>query len=545
MHLGLGHAMKQFGAIVFCVAATTMFSPTAQGAPASCESLRALRLPNATIDVAASVPAGNFSRPGAGGLPQTFNALPAFCRIAATLRPTAQSDIKIEVWLPMMWNGKFQAVGNGQWAGTISYGAMASALRAGYATTSTDTGHVGNTAQFAVNVEKLVDYSWRSEHEMTLKAKAIIAAFYGTPPRYSYWNGCSTGGRQGLKEVTLFPREFDGLVIGAPANYRAARNAWQMDIIASVNRNPAGTLSEAKLNLINRATLDACDILDGVEDGLLVNPKVCRFDPAALTCKGAENGTCLTSAQVTTARRILSPGKLRDGREYQPGPEISSVLGVYGNRPPGWATWAQLGSEPAPNDNFVYVVYKDPKWDWRNFQVTTALPLAEEANAIETAHAADLSTFLQGGGKIIFYHDWSDPSVAPQATINYFNEVQKVSARAAEATQLFLVPGMGHCTGGAGATDTFDAVAALDRWVTVQTPPQAIPASRVEGARVTRTRPLCPYPQVAKYDGTGSSDDAANFPAPHPDSSLRPAHPGRRSQHLPSLWSRFASFPAA
>ena len=503
--------MKHLGAVVFCVAATAVFSPGAEGATVSCESLRMLRLPNATIDVAAGVPAGNFLRPGAGGQPQTFNGLPAFCRIAATLKPTPQSDIKIEVWLPVTWNGKFQAVGNGQWAGTISYGAMASALRAGYATTSTDTGHVGNNAEFAVNAEKLVDYSWRSEHEMTLKAKAIIAAFYGTAPRFSYWNGCSTGGRQGLKEATLFPREFDGLVVGAPANHRASRNSWQMDIIASVHRNPAGMLSEAKLNLINRAALDACDGLDGVKDGLLENPKICRFDPAVLTCRGTENGTCLTPAQVTIAKRILSPGKLANGREYQPGLEISSVLGHYGNRLPGWAAWAQLGSEPAPNDNFTYVVYKDPKWDWRNFQLEAALPLAEKANAIETAHAADLSMFLQGGGKIIFFHGWSDPSVAPQATINYFGEVQKISARAAESTRLFLVPGMGHCVGGAGATDNFDAVAALDRWVTAQTPPQSIPASRVEGGRVTRARPLCPYPQVAKFDGTGSTDEAANF----------------------------------
>jgi feruloyl esterase len=477
------------------------------GAAASCESLAQTNLPNAKITAAQSVPAGNFTVPGTR---QNLGNLPAFCRVALTGTPSPQSDITIEVWLPSNWNGKFQAVGNGGWAGSISYPAMARALRAGYATTSTDTGHVGGTGEFALNQEKLIDYSWRSEHEMTLKAKALVQAHYGRGPQYSYWNGCSSGGRQGLKEAALYPNEYDAMVIGDPANLRAERNTWQMMVAVEPYKNPAASLSEAKVRLINQKVRDACDAQDGVRDGLLENPKTCRFDPAVLACQGGDAATCLTAPELASVRRILNPGRTASGTAYQPGLELGSEIGTYPGRTVGWSALTDTEGEPAPTDNFRYAVYKDARWDFRTFRQDEALAAAQKANAIETAQVADLAAFMRRG-KILFYHGWADPSVAPQATIDYYNGVRALSPSAAESTRLFMVPGMGHCNGGEGVTDQFDAVAALDAWVTTDRAPQRIEATNIVQGQVRRSRPLCPYPQVARYDGTGSTDDTANF----------------------------------
>src|SRR5215470_7940127 len=276
---------------------------------ASCESLSTLALNDTTVTMAKPVPAGQFSLPGErqtggrGGNP--YKDLPEFCRVAATLKPSSDSDIKIEVWLPANgWNGKFQAIGNGGWAGVISYSALADAVRAGYASASTDTGHVGGSGSFALDhPEKLIDFSWRSEHEMTVKAKAVIEAFYGSAPRLSYWNGCSTGGRQGLKEAQKFPDDYDGIIAGAPAN-RTAISLW---IAHAVLKDPASYIPPAKYPIVHQAAVAACDAADGLKDGLIGDPATCRFDPAILLCKGADGPSCLTEGQVAAAKKIYSP----------------------------------------------------------------------------------------------------------------------------------------------------------------------------------------------------------------------------------------------
>jgi len=482
-----------------------MVSP-AMAAAGSCEALSALSLPNAKIDLAKSVPAGDFAlapnRPG--GRSQSFKNLPAFCRIAATLTPTVDSDIKIEVWMPAAnWNGKFQAVGNGGWAGTISYDAMAKALRNGYATTSTDTGHtVGNGSFVEGHWEKLIDFLYRSEHEMTVQAKAIVAAFYGNAPTRSYWNGCSTGGRQGLMEATRYPNDFDGIVAGDPANPRSVHDAWDLQVTVAIHNNPAAIIPNEKFSTIHKAALEACDRLDGVKDGLVENPKACHFDPAVLTCKGADNSSCLTPAQVEAAKRIMSSGK-SDGVAFYPGLLPTSEL--------GWDALAGPGANPRGADNFKYVIYKDAKWDWHNFDADKDLAAAKQADRIESVTTANLSAFTGHNGKLILYHGYSDPQVSPQGGIEYFEALQKQTKNATTSTRLFMVPGMGHCRGGEGATDDFDAVAPLDHWVETGQAPQRILASHITDGKTVRTRPLCAYPQVAHYKGTGSTDDAANF----------------------------------
>ena len=482
-------------------------------ATTSCESLASLTLPNTRITLAQTVSAGAFTPPAAAGAAtptpaaaQAFKALLRFCRVAATVKPTSDSDIKVEVWLPAGgWNGKFQAVGNGGWAGVISYSAMADAIRAGYASASTDTGHVGGRGTFVLDhPEKLIDFAWRSEHEMTVKAKAIIQTFYGSAPNLSYWNGCSTGGRQGLKEAQKFPDDYDGIIAGAPAN-RTAISLW---IAAAVLKDPASYIPPSKYPIIHQAALAACDSRDGLEDGLIDDPTTCHFDPSVLLCKDADGPACLTASQVEAAHKIYSPAiNPRTGQQLfsslVPGTEL------------GWGVQA-LGPEPYANgyDQYRYVVFKDPKWDWKTFNfdsdvVRSNLPENLPMNATDP----NMKAFFSHGGKLLLYHGWSDPQVPTLNTIKYYQSVVEMMGGAANAStsiRLFLAPGMGHCGGGEGP-NAFDKVGALEQWVEQGQAPERLNASHRTGGKVDRTRPLCPYPQVAKYVGTGSRDDAANF----------------------------------
>ena len=477
---------------------------------APCDQLAALALKGATVTSARIVPAGGFVPPesaaGNGGNQNAFKSLPVFCRVSATLKPSSDSDIKVEVWLPASgWNGKFQAVGNGGWAGVISYSAMAEAVRAGYATASTDTGHVGGGGAFALeHPEKLIDFSWRSEHEMTVKAKQVIQNFYGTAPRLSYWNGCSTGGRQGLKEAQMFPDDYDGIIAGAPAN-RTAISLWIAD---AVLKDPASYIPPSKYPVVHQAALAACDARDGLKDGLIDDPTRCSFDPGVLLCKAEDGPSCLTAPQVEAAKRIYSPARNpRSGKElfssFVPGTEL------------GWGIQA-LGPEPSANiyDQYKYVVFKDPNWDWKTFNFDSDVERGNRPeNLIMNATDPDMKAFFSHGGKLLLYHGWSDPNVPTLNTIKYYRSVVEVMGgpvKASSSVRLFLEPGMGHCGGGEGP-NVFDKVGALEQWVEHRKPPDTMIASHVKDGKVDRTRPLCPYPQVAKYKGTGSIDDAANF----------------------------------
>lgn len=490
--------------------ASAMFGPAAAGA-ASCESLAALSLPETTITLAQSVGAGELTLPGATSpaLAQQLKTLPAFCRVAATLKPTSDSDIKIEVWLPASgWNGKFQAVGNGGWAGVISYGAMAQALRRGYATASTDTGHTGGSARFALgHHEKLIDFGYRAVHEMTVKSKAIIAAFYGGAPKLSYWNGCSTGGRQGLKEAQKYSSDFDGIIAGAPANFRTHLQVGQIWAASATLKDPASYIPPSKYPLIHKAAVDACDALDGVKDGLLENPARCHFDPKSIECKGPDAPACLTPPQVEAARKIYSGAKNpRTGQQIWPGLMPGSELG-----------WGATTGGPEPiglaMEYFRYVVFEDPNWDWRTFNFDTDTARTDKLEYGMNATDPSLKEFVAHGGKLLLYHGWSDQLITPQNSINYYKSVTDAMggpAKTADFARLFMVPGMAHCGGGEGPNN-FDAVIALEQWVEKGKAPEQITASHLTNGAVDRTRPLCPYPLVATWKGAGSTDVAANF----------------------------------
>ena len=490
--------MKTRHALLFILLA--VFAVAAVPAPAMaapCESLSSLKLSNTTITAAESVAAAAGARGGA--------AVPAHCRVRATIRPTSDSEIKIEVWMPATgWNGKFQGVGNGAWQGSIGTAALTTALQRGYATASTDTGHEGGSASFAMgHPEKLIDFGHRAVHEMTEKGKAITAAFYDTTAKYSYFVGCSAGGKQAIKEAQMYPQDYDGVVAGSPGvnwSGRALLSVWVGQAQAESN------LPREKWTVLNNAVLGACDALDNVKDGVIENPKQCKFDPQVLQCKAGDAADCLTAAQVQTAKKIYGP--VTNSRTKQ-----SIVAGFSPGSELNWNTMA--GPQPfGPGlDLFKYVVFSDPNWDFKTLNWDANVDQTLKASASMDALDPNLKPYFDRGGKIISYHGWADPQISPGSTSDYYDSViSKMggASKVQENFRLFMVPGMNHCGGGLG-TDQFDMLTALETWVEKKETPASIPASRVVQGQTVRTRPLCPYPQVATYKGSGSTDDAANF----------------------------------
>jgi feruloyl esterase len=474
---------------------------------ATCDSIKSLSLPNTTISLAETVAPGGFTP--AQGNAAAFKSLPEFCRVAATLKPSSDSDIKIEVWLPAAgWNGRLQSVGNGAWAGSISYPAMATAVAAGYAAASTDTGHAGNNANFIPgHPEKVVDFAYRAVHEMTVAAKAIIAAHYGSGPRFSYWTGCSTGGRQALTAAQRYPGDYDGILAGAPAIYGTRLQGTQVWSAQVVHKDEASYIPPAKYPLLHNAVLQQCDGLDGVKDGVLENPAACKFDPRVLACKDGDTSSCLTAAQAEAAARLYAgPKDSKTGRSLFPGLAPGSEL--------GWNTLAGPRPMSLADELYKYLVFENPNWDFKTLNPETDFLRAEKAigNTIDAINP-NLKPFVDRGGKLLMYHGWSDPGISPFNTIQYHDNVVKAMggpAKTAQSIRLFMLPGVNHCRGGAGP-DTFDGIGSLVEWVEKGKAPDQMVASHLTNGKVDRTRPVCPYPKVAAYNGTGSTDDAANF----------------------------------
>lgn len=485
---------------------------------AACERLAALALPDTTVTGAAIVAGPEFAPPTGRAL----SNLTGFCRVSATSKPA----VRFEVWLPLAnWNGKFQGVGNGANAGAISYDAMATALRRGYAVASTDTGHAttnGRDAQWALGHPELVaDFGHRGLHVTTEHGKAIVRAMYGRIAERSYYVGCSTGGRQGLMEAQRYPDDYDGLIAGAPAaNWTHFEVGGHLAVVLALNKDPESYVPAAKLPIIEKAVNAACDAADGVTDGVLDDPRQCHFDAKALTCKaGQDEASCLTPKQATAVNQVWTgPHDSHGQLVYPPYMRGAEAAG-------GWATYS-TGSKPLTGSHWEqaenvmkYMVFEDPKWDFRSFDFDRDVAFADKKLA-QTMNAfdPDLSALRKRGGKLLMYHGWNDPSISPQNTVNYYESAvstwRKQESAAAGVTpdfvRLFMVPGMLHCSGGPGA-DQFDAVSALERWVERGEAPSTITASHVTSGAVTRTRPLCAYPNVAVYSGKGSTDAAENF----------------------------------
>lgn len=515
-------------------------SGTLQAAP-DCQTISKLALPATTFTGASTVAAGAFNTPEGRPIPK----LPAFCRVTGVIKPSSDSDIRFEVWMPSEhWNGKFQGVGNGGFAGSINYGGMALAVAHGYATASTDTGHLGATpgAAWALgHPEKIVDFGYRAIHETAIQAKAIIHAFYGENTKRSYFSSCSNGGRQALMEAQRFPEDYDGIIAGAPANFWTHLLTQAMWDVQATMQDPASYIPASKMPAIGSAVLAACAVLDGVKDGVLDDPRKCHFNPETLLCKTGEADTCLTEPQIVALKKIYAGPRDSKGNQIMPGFSPGGEAGAG-----GWGLWI---SGPAPGKGLQYafgtqffgdMVYDNASWDFHTFDIDRGLKEAEDKFApILNATDANLHRFSARGGKLIMYHGWSDAAIPPVNAINYYQSVvAKMGAKKAEPfLRLYMVPGMQHCGGGPGPNvfgqgsaalndPLHDMDASLERWVESGVAPDQIIATKYKSGAdpssgVARTRPLCAYPKEAQWIGTGSTDDAANFTCVEPDNAHR------------------------
>lgn len=498
-----------------CLLAGLVAAGFAASSPAAtpCADLAQLDLPDTVIDSAVEVPAGPFPF---GNVAPTCSSniaapqLPAFCRVQATIAP----QIKIEVWLPMEgWNGKFQGLGNHGFAGNIEYSDMGPELVKGYAVAGTDTGHQGNGTAWMQNRQQIIDYGSRGIHEMTVKAKSIVEAFYGAPPKYSYFNGCSTGGKEGLMEAQRHPEDYDGINVAGSANFDQIGNREQYVWNGQVSFGAGTPLAGSTLTLINAAAVAACDAADGVVDGVIDDPRQCTFQPSSLLCKAGQTTGCLTQAQVTALEKVYQgPRNPRTGEEIYPGLVRGSERG-WGGHTAGPAIFSTA------DQFFKFMVFQDPNWDYRTFNFDSDVAYARSNfSALVDAVDPDLSAFRARGGKLLFSHLWSSTTHAATRSIEYYDQVAAlmhggdndrgdIYGKTREFFRLFMVPS----ASGSKGPDTFDSMPYLEQWVEQGKPPASILASHFTSGVVDRTRPVCPYPERAVYKGSGSTDSADSF----------------------------------
>ncbi len=507
---------------------------------AGCEPLSKLALPQAKVLAAETVPAGAFISPTElppwmAGAAQIFKTLPAFCRVVVQAAPSADSDIRIEVWLPVSnWNLKFQAHGNGGFAGDIDYVHLAASILSGYATANTNTGHSasGIDASWALgHPEKVTDFGFRAVHVMTVTAKEVIRAFYSSGPMTSYFLGCSNGGRQALMEAQRFPEDYNGILAGAPANYWShllSSGLWDMQ---ATTNDDASYIPAAKIPAIAHTVNAACDAQDGVTDGVLNDPRKCNFKPETMLCKNGDANDCLTPPQIVALKKIYEGPHDASGKKIFPGflPGAEEGQGGW----PGWIIGPEKGKGFIAAFTYGYfanMVYEKRDWSLGKADFDESVKLADEKTAkILNATDANLAPFKSHGGKLILYHGWNDPAISAINSIDYFESVRaKLGPAETESfLRLYMLPGVQHCGGGSGA-DSFgvDSVGSpreaqshvlrlLEYWVENGTAPPTVIATKYSGDPSSKTakftRPLCPYPQSAKYKGSGDPNDAANF----------------------------------
>lgn len=495
---------------------------------ADCSALATLSLPDTTIRTAELIDSGSFTPDGS----DPIEGLPTFCRVSLTVEP----EIGVEVWMPLEgWDGRFRGVGGGGYAGSISWGALGGAIRGGSAAASTDTGHVGGSGAFAFDSEKIdmdrvVTFASRSLIEMTTKSKAVVAEFYGRPHEYAYWSGCSTGGRQGLMQIQRTPDAYDGVLSGAPAiNWERfiAAEIWPQLVMKEIAGHP---ITQEKFGLANQAALKACDANDGVEDGLLRNPSQCGFDPAVLQCQAGESGAnCLTTEEATAITKIWEGPRDSDGNQIWPG--------LYPTVPTGGLAGER--AFPIAVGHMQWVM-DDPNLDWTAMTMEKFPAYFTQSqdrfNDVIGTDESDISGFRDAGGKLILWHGWADQLIFAEGTIDYYDRVVAATGgleKTKDFARLFMAPGVYHCSGGTGpnafgqredqrpstiplqSDAEHDIFQALVHWVEQGKAPDRVIAAHypeddpANGA--DRTRPLCVYPEVAVYSGSGDINDASSF----------------------------------
>lgn len=481
-------------------------------AGATCESLASAALPNAKITMVQVVEAGKFTLPAPPqGAAQNFSNLPAFCRVTATLQPSSDSDIRAEFWMPVSnWNGRFQPTAAGVFLGSINYAAMANIVRSGAATATSNNGHEGGSASFALgHPEKLRDFAERAGHETAVNAKLLIKAFYGNALSLSLMNECGGGGRSAITEIQRYPDDLDMAMVGGLDTNSTHHTLGQMWVWQATHKDAASFIPPEKYSILNKAALEACDAKDGAKDGLIQDPTKCKFDPGVVECKNGDGPGCLTKAQVEAARKIYSPVINPRTKQYLIGPLMPGSELAWG---------VMAGAQPFPYsvEFFRYLVFKDANWDYKtrpiNFDSDVALADAPE-NQIINANDPDLSKFLGHGGKLLLLGGWNDTAIAPSTNYDYYNAVvAKMGGKAKDSVRLFMIPGMGHCPGGNGpSTFDIDSLSLLDQWRNSgKAPDQLIAQHRING-QPDRKILVCAYPKVAVFKGSGDMNDPANF----------------------------------
>ena len=495
-----------------------------------CGGLKALKLADTSITVAEAVTSGELKL---AGVQAPLRDLPAFCRVAGVLRPSSDSEIRFEVWMPAQgWNGRYLGVGNGGFAGSIGYDGFPGYLKRGFVVAGSDAGHEAEAsdASWAFgHPEKVKDFGWRAVHLTAVLARQIALAYYAKPVEKAYFDSCSDGGREALMEAQRFPEDYDGILAGAPANAWSTMLASGVAGMQNLMSDPRSYISDRKLPAIQKAALDACDAQDGVKDGIIGDPTRCHFDPAVLLCKAGDALDCLTQPQIDTLKKLYEGTRDSRGKIIFPGFSMGDET--------GWKEWL-MGDDPGAGassqfvqNDFRYIVTGDPKWNALTANVDDALRESRAKSAADLdATNPDLSRFAGRGGKLILYHGWNDPAISPWNTISYYKDVQKTmgDAKAASFTRLYMIPGMEHCVGGPGpsafgqfgmgtvkgpAYGLFDS---LEDWVEKGSPDEDVVATKyapdADGSlKPVMTRPLCAYPSVAVFKGAGDSNDAANF----------------------------------
>lgn len=492
-----------------------------------CHALTTLAMDGARVTSAEVVPAGPMTTPVPASVPVTLD-LPSFCRV----KGTAAGSIGFEVWLPEQgWNGLLLSVGSAGFGGVQPLNALAEGLRKGYAVGGNDTGHQGADPAWMQDPVKVRLWGHAATHLVTAPTKALVAAFYGSPPHHAYFEGCSTGGAQAMEEVEFYPDDYDGVVAGAPGmSYAHLMMSFLWGL--KVSRPPGAFIPPDKLTLLHAAVLAACDDDDGLRDGLISNPLACRFDLASVTCKPNDTATalCLTAAQARTARLIYQgPRNSVTGASIYPGFVYGSESDPSNPKPLtyGWSAiqgpLAQMFAIPLLRT----MVYRDLTWDWRSFDWDKGVAEVDrKVGADITALSPDLRAFRAHGGKLLIYQGWGDQFNAQTLPVDYRRQVieglgaKDYTGRATHQVdgflRVFMAPGMAHCLGGPGFS-RFDALSAVRTWVETGEAPDRILAHRSQAVGPAPalseqdTRPICAYPKFARYMGHGSATDPASF----------------------------------
>ncbi len=492
-------------------AATRALASTEKTPAASCAALASAAFPDTRITTAEAIPGGSRWK-----FPHSvFNVMAgpdpgteaAFCRVAGIIG----KEIRFEVWLPPQWNGRLLNVGNGGLTGAINYPAMAAALASGFATGSTDTGHVTDKDFFDAdwidgNPERLDNFTYLAHHRLAETSKRVVKAYYGKPEHHAYYSGCSSGGWQGLTEAQKYPEDYHGIIAGAPANnlVRLQTRKFWMDRLD--REDPAGVLGKEQVELVTTAARAACDRADGVADGLAMEPLACPFKPADLICKEGNSTGCLTSPQAARAAQVYGPARSPGGLDLYPGnaflvPPLVVLPGAM-QEP------ALLRIFPAP----------ERTWTPETFDTDRDLPaLRQRLDDKMAALKTDLTPFAKRGGKLLMYHGWHDALLSPYNTLAYRAGMSEAMApeHFAGFQRLYMMPGVDHCAGGIGP-DRADFIGALVAWVEEGKAPDTLLATGRRPDGTTQARPLCPFPQVARHSGQGGTDDASHWRCVNP-----------------------------